>query len=265
MSITNDPALLSLRNVTAGYGGSVAIEDICLDVKPGEVVCLLGANGAGKTTTMAAITGLIGCTGQVVFDGRALGEVAAADRVPLGIALSPEGRKVFPNLSVYENLLLGGYNRMARMHRKQKLEEVYALFPRLNERRGQAAGLMSGGEQQMLAIGRALMACPKLLLLDEPSLGLAPKVVLQMFDAIAKIAAANVSILLVEQNAHAAFSVAHRGYLLSAGRIVYSDTVANLRDHDIVREAFLGKRGSTRSAQVAPLTTGICPTGDRHA
>jgi branched-chain amino acid transport system ATP-binding protein len=250
--MTKDHALLSLHDVTAGYGGSVAIEDISLDVKPGEVVCLLGANGAGKTTTMAAITGLIACTGQIVFDGGDLLELAAADRVPRGIALSPEGRKVFPNLSVFENLLLGGYNRAARLNRKQKLDEVYTLFPRLHERRAQPAGLMSGGEQQMLAIGRALMACPKLLLLDEPSLGLAPKVVLQMFDAIARIAAANVSILLVEQNAHAAFSIAQRGYLLSAGRIVHSDSVANLRDHDVVREAFLGKRASLAAATTLP-------------
>lgn len=261
----NDYPLLSLQNVTAGYGGSVAIEDISLDVHAGEVVCLLGANGAGKTTTMAAITGLIGCAGRIVFDGHPLEDIAAADRVPRGIVLSPEGRKVFPNLSVYENLLLGGFNRNARSRRKQKLDEVYTLFPRLYERRTQAAGLMSGGEQQMLAIGRALMACPKLLLLDEPSLGLAPKVVMQMFDAIGRIAAASVSILLVEQNAHAAFSVAQRGYLLSAGRIVHSDTVVNLRDHDAVRDAFLGKRTTLHEAPVCLRQTPVPPAGGCHA
>nr|WP_168788522.1 ABC transporter ATP-binding protein [Paraburkholderia aromaticivorans] len=240
----HDCALLSLRDVSAGYNGSVAIEGISLDVHPGEVVCLLGANGAGKTTTMAAITGLIDCKGSVVFEGANLLRHSAAARVSQGVALSPEGRKVFPNLSVHENLLLGGFNRTARPNRNRKLEEVYSLFPKLFERRTQAAGLMSGGEQQMLAIGRALMACPKLLLLDEPSLGLAPKIVLLMFEAIRKIAQSNVSILLVEQNAHAAFSVADRGYVLSAGRIVHTNTIDQLRKLDIVREAFLGGRSA---------------------
>jgi branched-chain amino acid transport system ATP-binding protein len=244
----HDSALLSLRNVSAGYNGSVAIEGISLDVHAGEVVCLLGANGAGKTTTMAAITGLIDCEGSVMFDGADLRRHSAAARVGKGVALSPEGRKVFPNLSVHENLLLGSFNGTARPHRNRKLEEVFALFPRLFERRTQAAGLMSGGEQQMLAIGRALMACPRLLLLDEPSLGLAPGIVLSMFEAIRQIAKSNVSILLVEQNAHAAFSVADRGYVLSAGRIVHTDTIARLRDLDVVREAFLGSRPAGREA-----------------
>jgi len=234
------PALLSLQNVSAGYDGSIAIENVSIRVDAGEVVCLLGANGAGKTTIMGAITGLVGYTGSISFEGRDLGPIPADQRVGLGISLSPEGRKVFPNLSVDENLLLGGFNRRAQGQRKQKLEEVFTLFPRLAERRKQAAGLMSGGEQQMLAIARALMACPRLLLLDEPSLGLAPLIVSLMFEAVTRIAKSGLSILLVEQNAEAALSVAARGYVLTAGNIVHSDTVEGLRNLEAVREAFLG-------------------------
>lgn len=233
--------LLSVQNITAGYEGSIAIESVSLEVNSGEIVCLLGANGAGKSTTMSAITGLVKYSGSIVFADKKLDHLEAADRVALGISLSPEGRKVFPNLSVYENLLLGSFNKAARAQRRTKLEEVFGLFPRLAERRGQPSGLLSGGEQQMLAIARALMACPRLLLLDEPSLGLAPRVVSLMFDAIGRIAASGLSILLVEQNAHAAFSVASRGYLLSAGRVVHADSIDRLRDLDAVREAFLGK------------------------
>ncbi|HYG91756.1 MAG TPA: ABC transporter ATP-binding protein [Azospirillum sp.] len=238
--------LLSIRNLRAGYGESVVLEDISIDVEEGEVVCLLGSNGAGKTTTMGVITGLIPAMGgRVTYQDADLLRLRSHQRVNAGIALSPEGRKVFPNLTVHENLLLGSYSPVARPHRAAKLEEVYSMFPRLAERRAQKAGLMSGGEQQMLAIGRALMACPKLLLLDEPSLGLAPRIVMQVFDAIARIARTNISILLVEQNTHAALSVATRGYVISGGRIMLADDAAALRDSVLVQRAFIGQSGGS--------------------
>ncbi|MGF7160396.1 branched-chain amino acid transport system ATP-binding protein [Rhodoligotrophos appendicifer] len=241
--------LLSMRNVKAGYAGAIALEDISIDVNEGEVVCLLGANGAGKTTTMAVLTGLIGTmAGQIEFDGRDLLAMPSHDRVAAGLALSPEGRKVFPNLTVHENLILGSYNSRARKGRKEKLEEVFALFPKLVERREQKAGLMSGGEQQMLAIGRALMANPRLLLLDEPSLGLAPKIVQVVFAAIRQIARSNTTILLVEQNTRAALSVAHRGYVISSGSIVYSASARELKTSAMVQEAFIGSDKETAHA-----------------
>lgn len=234
-------ALLSLCNVRAGYGGAVAIDDLSIEVREGEVVCLLGSNGAGKTTTMGAVMGLVDTLdGGISFDGRDLRSVPSHERVDLGLSLSPEGRKVFPNLTVEENLVLGSYARRARKDRSRTLEEVYALFPRLVERRRQKAGLMSGGEQQMLALGRALMAKPRLLLLDEPSLGLAPLIVQTVFAAIRRIAESNTTILLVEQNTFAALSVAHRGYVLNSGRIVYHADATTLRNSPMVQEAFIG-------------------------
>jgi len=234
-------ALLTVRNLRAGYNGAVAIHDMDIDVAEGEVVCLLGSNGAGKTTTMSVLTGLIPpMAGTATFGGRDLLAMASHERVEAGLALSPEGRKVFPNLTVEENLILGSYNKIARAGRASKLEEVYSLFPRLIERRTQNAGLMSGGEQQMLAIGRALMARPKLLLLDEPSLGLAPKIVQLVFSAIRQIAESKTTILLVEQNTHAALSVADRGYVISHGSIVVAAPTAELRESPLVREAFIG-------------------------
>lgn len=234
-------ALLSVQNLRAGYAGAVAIDDLSIHVDEGEVVCLLGSNGAGKTTTMAVIMGLVDALeGSISFDGRDLRSVASHDRIDLGLSLSPEGRKVFPNLTVEENLVLGSYSRRARKDRATTLDEVYALFPRLIERRRQKAGLMSGGEQQMLALGRALMAKPRLLLLDEPSLGLAPKIVQTVFGAIRRIAESDTTILLVEQNTFAALSVAHRGYVLNSGRIVYEGDAATLRSSPMVQEAFIG-------------------------
>jgi branched-chain amino acid transport system ATP-binding protein len=180
----------------------------------------------------------------VRYDGADLLALPSHERVRAGLALSPEGRKVFPNLTVEENLYLGSFNRNARAHRARKLDEVYALFPRLAERRTQSAGLMSGGEQQMLALGRALMSNPRMLLLDEPSLGLAPLVVQAVFGAIRTIAATNISILLVEQNTHAALSVAGRGYVMAAGRIVYSGDAAALRQSPELRDAFIGGKSA---------------------
>lgn len=243
-------ALLSIRNLKAGYGGAIALSDISIDVAEGEVVCLLGSNGAGKTTTMSVLTGLIpAMAGTAVFAGKDLLTMSTHERVEAGLALSPEGRKVFPNLTVEENLVLGSYNTRARERRAAKLEEVYSLFPRLVERRSQKAGLMSGGEQQMLAIGRALMAGPKLLLLDEPSLGLAPKIVQLVFAAIREVAKSKTTILLVEQNTRAALSVADRGYVISHGTIVYAAPTPELRESQLVREAFIGSDTKTRQGE----------------
>jgi branched-chain amino acid transport system ATP-binding protein len=235
-------ALLSLRGVVARYGESTAVDGIDLEVHPGEVVSLLGPNGAGKTTTMGVITGLLACAGgSISFDGADLLRLPPHQRVAAGIALCPEGRLVFPNLTVEENLLLGSFHRGARAARARTLSEMFALFPILQQRRRQPAGLMSGGEQQMLAIARALMARPRLLLLDEPSLGLAPRIVLQLFETIRRIAASRIAILLVEQNARAALGVASRGYVISAGRIVLHDTAAALLASRRMQEAFIGK------------------------
>ena len=235
--------LLSVRDLYAGYGDSEVLHGIDLDVRQGEVVCLLGSNGAGKTTTMAVLTGLISGRAQsIVYDGKDLLKMRPHERVDAGIVLAPEGRKVFPELTVEENLLLGSFTPRARKARKQKFEEVFALFPILLERRAQRAGHLSGGEQQMLALGRALMAEPRLLLLDEPSLGLAPKLVLTVYEAIKRIARSNISILLVEQNAQAALSVASRGYVLTTGTITHRDTADNLRDSKEMQDAFIGRR-----------------------
>ena len=235
-------ALLSIRGLTAGYGDSEVLQGIDLDVGQGEVVCLLGANGAGKTTTMAVITGLIaGRATSATYDGKDLFKMKPYQRVAAGIVLSPEGRKVFPELTVEENLLLGSFTPHARKVRAQTFKEVFELFPILFERRRQHAGLMSGGEQQMLAIGRALMAKPRLLLLDEPSLGLAPKIVWHVYEAIKRIAESHISILLVEQNAMAALSVASRGYVINTGVITFQASSEELLNSEDMRDAFIGK------------------------
>lgn len=239
-------ALLQVSGLHAGYGESAVLQGLDFEVRQGEVVCLLGANGVGKTTTMSVLTGLVSATeGRVRYDGADLLVLPSHERVKAGLALSPEGRKVFPNLTVEENLYLGSFNRNARAHRMRKLDEVYTLFPRLAERRSQSAGLMSGGEQQMLALGRALMSNPRVLLLDEPSLGLAPLVVQSVFAAIRAVAATNIAILLVEQNTHAALSVASRGYVLAAGRIVLTGDAATLRQAPELRDAFIGRSKPT--------------------
>ena len=241
--------LLSVEALQAGYDDSIVLEDLSLRIDEGEVVALLGANGSGKTTTMRALTGLIKpFQGQVTFAGQDLLAVAPYRRVDLGIALCPEGRQVFPNMSVEENLLLGSFNGHARRERNKSFQQVYDLFPRLAERRTQKAGLMSGGEQEMLAIGRALMARPRLMLLDEPSLGLAPKTVQSLFAAIRQVAESGISILIVEQNAQAAFSVAERGYVLALGRAVASGTIEQLASSEVVHDSFIGARRTPLSA-----------------
>jgi branched-chain amino acid transport system ATP-binding protein len=237
--------LLAVNNLRAGYGEASVLQGLDFELHRGEVVCLLGANGAGKTTTMAVLSGLIeASSGRVTFDGMDLLAMPSHERVKAGIALSPEGRKVFPNLTVEENLVLGSFNANARAGRQRKLEEVYTLFPRLAERRAQSSGLMSGGEQQMLALGRALMANPRLLLLDEPSLGLAPKIVQTVFEAIRKIASTNITIFLVEQNTHAALSVASRGYVMASGQIVHAGDTRDLLQSAEVRDAFIGGKSA---------------------
>jgi branched-chain amino acid transport system ATP-binding protein len=246
-------AILELANLKAGYGQSVILQDVSLSVNEGEIVCLLGSNGAGKTTTTRAISGLLSpWSGEVRFAGANIVAVPAHKRVGLGICLAPEGRQVFPNFTVHENLLLGSYSEGARPRRAEKFDEVYSLFPRLAERRSQAAGLMSGGEQQMLAIGRALMGCPRLLVLDEPSLGLAPKIILDVYEAVATIAKRGLSILFVEQNVQAALTIAHRGYVLANGRIAASGTSAELRNAPHVQEAFLGRSALSGAGKALP-------------
>jgi branched-chain amino acid transport system ATP-binding protein len=239
-------ALLTVDNLQAGYGGSVVLESVSFNVQDGEGVCLLGPNGAGKTTTLAVLSGLIGAiSGTVRFNGEDLLAMPPSDRVAKGLVLCPEGRRVFPNLTVEENLLLGSFTPHARADRRKTLTEVCDLFPILAERRQQYAGHMSGGEQQMLAIGRALMSKPRLLMLDEPSLGLSPKMVHVVFNAIRKISVGNISLLLVEQNTRAALSAVERGYLLSGGRIAHEASAADLKSSAHVQSAFLGLKAET--------------------
>ncbi len=241
--------LLNVENLCAGYDDSIVLQDMSLTVNEGEVVALLGANGSGKTTTMRAITGLIPpFNGKITFADHDLLAVQPHNRVNLGIALSPEGRQVFPNISVEENLFLGSFCPRARPHRKQSLQSVYDLFPILAERRLQKAGLMSGGEQQMLAVGRALMGKPRMLLLDEPSLGLSPKMVQVLFGAIGRVARSGISILLVEQNAQAAFAVARRGYAIAMGRVTASGTIAELTNSGALQSSFLGSHQPKKTA-----------------
>ena len=245
-------AILELDTIRAGYNDAIAIENISLTVGQGEVVCLLGANGAGKTTTMRVVTGLIPLlSGAIRYNGEDISHMPAHERVTAGICLSPEGRQVFPDLTVMENLSLGSFNRRARPNRKQSLERVLTLFPKLHERRSQAAGLMSGGEQQMLAIGRALMGEPKLLALDEPSLGLSPKMVSTVFESIRTIAKSGITILLVEQNTRAALAIAQRGYVLSAGRVVHEGAATDLAQSEMVQKAFVGAAFTKQSVRTS--------------
>jgi branched-chain amino acid transport system ATP-binding protein len=234
--------MLEVRDIQVRYGNITALHGVSFEVRRGEIVTLIGANGAGKTTSLHSISGLLPLTtGEIRFDGQLLNKRAPEDIVRLGIAQSPEGRRVFSGLSVLENLEVGATPwRRRRDSISDDLDRVFALFPRLAERRGQLAWSMSGGEQQMLAVGRALMGRPQLLLLDEPSLGLAPIIVEQLFDKIVEINRLGVTILLVEQNASMALSVATRGYLLENGRVVLEDSTDNLQNHPLVKEAYLG-------------------------
>jgi branched-chain amino acid transport system ATP-binding protein len=235
--------LLELREMHVHYGRIEALKGLSFTVDEGEIVTLIGANGAGKTTTLKAISGVRPVSqGQIIFDGRDITRTPAHDRVGLGICQAPEGRGIFPGMSVIENLEMGTYIRKDRKSaaKESDLERVFALFPRLLERRGQAGGTLSGGEQQMLAIGRALMARPRVLLLDEPSMGLAPMLVAQIFKIITEINQQGTTILLVEQNAAQALQRAHRAYVLETGRIVRADDAKVLLGDDSVRAAYLG-------------------------
>ncbi|BDE07184.1 ABC transporter ATP-binding protein [Vulcanimicrobium alpinum] len=234
-------ALLEVENLVARYGRITALEGISLAVNEGEIVTLIGANGAGKTTTLRAISGLVRPTsGAIRFAGRDLARLAPSEIVRAGIGHSPEGRRVFPRMSVRENLELGAYTRTSKAEIADDTERVLTIFPRLKERYEQKAGTMSGGEQQMLAMARALMSRPKLLLLDEPSLGLAPKLVQTIFDVIRDINARGTTILLIEQNARQALAVATRGYVLEVGKIAHSGGSAELSASEAVRAAYLG-------------------------
>src|SRR4051794_40092600 len=233
-------ALLELHDVHTAYGGIEALKGISIDIDEGEIVTLIGANGAGKSTTLRSISGLTPPrAGSIRFDGREIGETPPQDIVRLGISQSPEGRKIFPRMSVRENLDLGAYLRRDE-DVEADVKRVYELFPRLEERQKQKAGTMSGGEQQMLAIGRALMAKPKLLLLDEPSMGLAPILVERIYETVAEINNQGTTILLVEQNANFALDVSKRGYVLETGAIALSDEAGALRDNPEVQKAYLG-------------------------
>lgn len=234
-------ALLEVKDLTVYYGMICALKGINFEVNEGEIVTLIGANGAGKTTTMQSIVGLIRArSGQVIYDGTDITKFPAHKIVHLGMTQVPEGRRVFQELTVYENLQMGAYIEKNSAQIKQDLEKVYALFPRLAERRTQVAGTLSGGEQQMLAMGRALMSRPRLLMLDEPSMGLSPLLVDQVFSLIKQINAAGTTILLVEQNANKSLAISDRAYVLENGQIALSGTGAELACSEQVKKAYLG-------------------------
>lgn len=233
--------ILELKDVHVSYGNIKAVKGINLYIEKGEIVTLIGSNGAGKTTTMKTICGLIKPTkGTVQFKNENITNKNTNHIVKMGISMSPEGRQVFPRMTVLENLEMGSFIR-TKEEEKEEMEKVFTLFPRLKERIKQTAGTLSGGEQQMLAIGRAMMAKPQLLLLDEPSLGLAPIIVQNIFELIKEINKMGTTILLVEQNARMALMIADRGYVLETGKIALSDTADNLLNSDVVRQAYLGE------------------------
>ncbi|HEV7412128.1 MAG TPA: ABC transporter ATP-binding protein [Casimicrobiaceae bacterium] len=235
-------ALLELNRLEVAYGGIHAVKGIDMIVRQGELVCLIGANGAGKTTTLKGITGLQPVkAGKVVYDGNDVTGKPAFQLVRKGLSMVPEGRGVFGALTIEENLAMGAYSRRDRSEIKQDVERVFGLFPRLKERRKQTAGTLSGGEQQMLAMGRAIMSRPKLLLLDEPSMGLAPLMVQKVFETVLAISGEGVTILLIEQNAKLALEVSHRGYVMESGTITLSGDARQLLSDPKVREAYLGE------------------------
>jgi branched-chain amino acid transport system ATP-binding protein len=234
--------LLEVRGLKVAYGGINAVKGIDLDVRQGELVALIGANGAGKTTTLKALTGLVApAAGTVFYEGTEITARPAYELVQRRLALVPEGRGIFARLTVAENLRMGAYCRNDGAQIESDLERVYGLFPRLAERRAQTAGTLSGGEQQMLAMGRALMSRPQLLLLDEPSMGLAPLLVQKIFDTIRAISAEGVTLLLVEQNAKLALEASHRGYVMESGLITLSGESAGLLENPQVRQSYLGE------------------------
>jgi len=234
--------MLKLKNINTFYGNIQALHDVSLEVKQGEIITLIGANGAGKTTTLMSICGIVPPrSGEIIFEGKPIHQMKTDEIVKLGIVQVPEGRLIFPYMTVMENLDMGAYLRKDKEGIKKDLEYIFELFPILAQRKNQQGGTLSGGEQQMLAISRALMARPRLLLLDEPSLGLAPLVIRQIFEIIQKINRENnTTIFLVEQNAHQALKIAHRGYVMENGRITLVDSASNLLNNEEVKKAYLG-------------------------
>ena len=233
--------MLEVRSMDVHYGRIQALWEVTFAISKGEIVVLLGSNGAGKTTTLKALSGLLPAShGQILFRGREIGSLSPAERVGLGLVQVPEGRRIFPMMTVEENLLMGGFHRAHRSGRRAAIERVLEMFPILRERRQQMGGTLSGGEQQMLAIARALAGHPQLLMLDEPSLGLAPSVVADIFSSIQQINADGTTVLMVEQNVQEAFQIAHRGYVLENGRVVLQDTAPRLLVNPEVQRAYLG-------------------------
>ena len=235
-------AMLEVKDLEVYYGVIQAIKGISFHVDKGEVIALIGANGAGKTTTLHTVTGLISPkNGHVLFEGKDITKVPAHKIVSMGMAHVPEGRRVFAELSVYENLKMGAYTRKDKNEIEESLKNVYKRFPRLEERRNQMAGTLSGGEQQMLAMGRALMSKPKLILMDEPSMGLSPIMVNEIFDIIRSVSESGTTVLLVEQNAKKALSIADRAYVLETGKIVLEGKAKDLLEDDSIKKAYLGE------------------------
>jgi branched-chain amino acid transport system ATP-binding protein len=234
--------VLQLRNVTTHYGPIRVLQDVNVEIYSGEIVCLLGGNASGKTTTLKTILGYVTPTqGEVLLDGEKMNGIPTQRLVEKGVSMVPENRRLFKRMSVRENLELGSYLRSDRKRMEEDLERIFQLFPRVKERLGQRAGTLSGGEQQMVAVGRALMAEPKVLLMDEPSMGLAPVLVSQNFEIIKQINEQGTTVFVVEQNANMALSIADRGYVLQTGQIVLADTAQNLLENPQMREAYLGE------------------------
>ena len=235
-------AMLEVKGLQVYYGVIQALKDVSFEVNQGEVIALIGANGAGKTTTLHTLTGLLPAKqGSIYFEGEDITKMPAHKIVQKGIAHVPEGRRVFSQLSVYENLIMGAYTRKDKKEIAENLEKVYQRFPRLRERKTQRAGTLSGGEQQMLAMGRALMSNPKMIVMDEPSMGLSPIFVNEIFDIIEKVSASGTTVLLVEQNAKKALSIADRAYVLETGNIVLSGEAKELMNDDSIKKAYLGE------------------------
>jgi branched-chain amino acid transport system ATP-binding protein len=233
-------AMLSLRGVSGGYGGMPVLNYVSLEVYPAEIVALVGSNGAGKTTLLRALSRVLACTGEIILDGKNLVPMTSDQAFGVGLVQVPEGRQLFDRMTVQDNLLMGAFQRKDKAGVTRDLEKMYSLFPKLSERRRQLAGSMSGGEQQMCAMARGLMAAPKLLMIDEMSLGLAPVIAEQLMEVLASIRNDGVTVLLVEQDIHLALSGADRGYVMETGRIVHSGTAKDLIDDPQVRKAYLG-------------------------
>ena len=235
-------ALLEIENLEVNYGMIKALKGVSFEVNKGEIIALIGANGAGKTTTLHAISGILpSASGKIIYNGQNITKTPAPKIVKLGISQVPEGRRVFSQLSVFENLLMGAYTRRDKSEINEDLEKIYERFPRLEERKNQIAGTLSGGEQQMLAMGRALMSKPEIILLDEPSMGLSPIFVSEIFDIIKALNEGGTTVLLVEQNAKNALSIADRAYVLETGNVVLSGKAENIMNDDTVKKAYLGE------------------------